>query len=55
MAGIMAQIISVPRGDCGIPAVASASFGAAKAARRIISSATTQMMAAIQKMGSASE
>ena len=55
IAGITAQIISVPRGDCGTGAPGPASRGGAKAERSMKSSATMQIDAATQKIGSASD
>ena len=54
-AGMIAQIISSPRGDCGTGAAGPASVGGANAARNIASSATMQSAAAIQKIGSDNE
>ncbi|MGK2960944.1 MAG: hypothetical protein ACSLFK_02220 [Gemmatimonadaceae bacterium] len=55
IAGITAQIISVPRGDCGTPAVTPVSRGGANAERRIASSATMHSADATQNRGSANE
>jgi len=55
MAGMMAHIISAPRGEFGMDPESLAWLRGMKAARRIATSAMTQSAAAIQKIGSASD
>ncbi|HEX2724039.1 MAG TPA: hypothetical protein VHM24_14070 [Gemmatimonadaceae bacterium] len=49
------QIISAPRGECGMGSLSAAWLRGMNADRSIAISAITQMTAATQKIGSASE